>query len=86
MYLRSRVYEFERYYQAILFIFRERERRPRASARDRYSNFEQNSNTKKNMSFFTSKVTPAPQKKVQDKDEGRNDGNDKKAPEHVNEE
>ena len=32
------------------------------------------------MSFFTSKVTPAPQKKVQEEEEGRNDGNDAKAP------
>ena len=32
------------------------------------------------MSFFTSKVTPAPQKKVQEKEEGRNDGNDTEAP------
>ena len=33
------------------------------------------------MSFFTSKVTPAPQKKLQEKEEeGRNDGNDAKAP------
>ena len=32
------------------------------------------------MSFFTSKVTPAPQKKVKEKEEGRNDGNDTKAP------
>ena len=32
------------------------------------------------MSFFTSKVTPAPQKKVQEKEEGGNDENDTEAP------
>ena len=32
------------------------------------------------MPIFTSKVTPAPQKKVQEKEERRNDGTDTKAP------
>ena len=46
----------------------------------RYSNLEQNLNTKKYVIFHIKKVTPAPQTKVQDKEEGRNDGNDTKAP------